>query len=159
MDANDTSSHEIPQENNSLSSEGIRSIQGETDKNPEWIDRGIIDVSVADLPDPEGVSSPEDFDHHIKWDDARSATEALPQMQQEVKNGKVRDDFHAQDVQDGLDYQHGKERIYDLYFGGDPVAVDKVGDQYTIVSGRHRIFAAKEAGLETIPARVNEKVQ
>jgi len=32
------------------------------------------------------------------------------------------------------------------------------GDSYEIVNGRHRIYMARELGLETIPARVKEKM-
>jgi hypothetical protein len=126
----------------------------------EWKDLGIINVPVANLPDPDGVSSPADFNHHINWEDAKSATQQLPQIQKEVgEEGKTRDDFADQDQASGLDYSQGKTRIYDLYYSkNDPVKVNKIGEEYTIDSGRHRIYAAKALGLETIPARVSEKI-
>jgi hypothetical protein len=99
-----------------------------------------------------------DFDHHIAWEDARSATLKLPEIQQEVNTGKSGDDFMAEDQAAGLDYAHGKRRVYDLYYGSDPVTLNKMGEKYDIVSGRHRVFAAKELGLSTIPARVIEKM-
>ena len=122
-----------------------------------WEDKGIIDVPVNDLPDPEGVESPQDFDHHITWEDAQSATKQLPEIQDLVKNGKTADDFSTQDQAAGLDYAHGKRRVYDLYYGSDPIRLDKDGDHYVIISGRHRIYAAKELGLSAIPAMVKEK--
>ena len=97
----------------------------------DWKDLGIVDVPVADLPSPDGVSSPDDFNHHISWEDAKSATEQLPQLQQEVAAGKTGDDFTAEDQAAGLDYQNGNRRLYDLYYSSyDPVRVDKMGDQY-----------------------------
>ncbi len=108
---------------------------------------------------PEGVSGPEDFNHHISWEDAKSAADRLPGIQEEIKAGKTADDFSAEDLAAGVDYAHGKRGVYDLYYGSDPVKLDKIGDQYDIVSGRHRVFAAKAAGLESIPARVTEKVR
>lgn len=142
-----------------LSKTGIASIQGE-DVTPksEWIDRGIIDVPVNNLPNPENVEGPEDFNHHISWEDAQAATKKLPEIQKQVQAGKTGDDFSQEDLQTGKDYPQGNRRIYDLYYGSDPVVLDKEGENYTIISGRHRIFAAKESGLETIPARVKEKV-
>ena len=122
-----------------------------------WEDKGVIDVPVADLPDPEGVESPQDFNHHISWDDAQSATKQLPEIREMVKNGKTGDDLSAEDQAAGLDYTHGKRRVFDLFYGSDPVTLDKDGDHYDIISGRHRIYAAKELGLSTIPARVKEK--
>jgi hypothetical protein len=142
-----------------LSVKGIAAAQGEAERKSDWVDHGIIDVQVSDLPDPENVSSPEDFDHHISWEDAQKATKQLPEIQKEVNGGKTGDDFYDEDQAAGLDHSEGKKRIYDLYYGSDPVRLDKVGDQYDIVSGRHRIFAAKELGLDTIPARVREKIE
>lgn len=142
-----------------LNKEGVKSIQGVESTKSEWVDRGIIDVPVADLPIPEGVSNTSDFNHHITWEDARTATSQLPDIQAEVKGGKTDEDFSKDDEKDGQSWQTGKRRIYDLFYGNDPVVLDKDGDQYTIVSGRHRIFAAKELGLETIPAKVTEKVK
>ena len=163
MDANkelfETQETEPTEQKERLSANGIASAQGEIEKKSDWVDHGIIDVPVTDLPDPENVSSPEDFDHHISWEDAQKATKQLPEIQKEVNQGKTGDDFYDQDQAAGLDHSEGKKRIYDLYYGSDPVKLDKVGDQYDIVSGRHRIFAAKELGLDTIPAHVNEKVE
>lgn len=158
MDFKEDQSLEQGNENNLLYQEGIDSIRGESVSRQEWVDHGIIDVPVADLPMPEDVDSQDDFNHHISWDDAKSATERLPQIQQEVKNGKGRDDFHLEDQQQGLDYSQGNERIFDLYYGSDPVVLDKIGEKYDIVSGRHRVYAAKALGLESIPARVKEKI-
>jgi hypothetical protein len=123
----------------------------------EWVDRGIIDVPVGDLPDLDGVNSPDDFDHHISWEDAAEATKQLPEIQKQVNEGKTGDNFSAEDQAMGKEYVDGKHRLYDLYYGSDPVRLDKDGDEYVIVSGRHRIFAAKYLGVETIPANVNEK--
>jgi hypothetical protein len=143
---------------------GMQSIKGEYSPSTDtqqlkdvWEDKGVIDVPVANLPDPEGVESPQDFDHHITWEDAQSATKQLPKIQDLVKNGKTGDDFSTEDQAAGLDYAHGKRRVYDLYYGSDPIRLDKDGDHYDIISGRHRIYAAKELGLSTIPARVKEK--
>ncbi len=138
----------------------IRSMQGgDSTEGQDWVDRGVIDVPVADLPEPEGVSGPQDFDHHISWENARSAAERLPDIQAEMRAGKTADDFSADDQQNGLDYTHGKRGVYDLFYGNDPVAVDKNDAGYSINSGRHRIYAAKAVGLESIPARVMEKVR
>lgn len=143
----------------SLSPHGISAMRGEVKKTGDFVDHGIIDVPVKDLPDPDGVSSPADFDHHISWEDAQSATQQLPEIQKQVQAGANGDDFSAADQAAGLNYSEGQRRVRDLYYGSDPVVLDKVGDQYSIVSGRHRIFAAKHEGVETIPARVREKIE
>lgn len=146
-----------PPEN--LSSTGIAAVQGESGEKSDWRDLGVVDVPVADLPMPDDVSGPEDFDHHITYSEAIEATKQLPAIQDEVKAGKTADDFWREDQATGADYQHGKQHVYDLYYGGDPVRLTKVGDTYDIESGRHRVYAAKELGLATIPAWVREKVE
>lgn len=158
-EASDAPKSVPPGTSEKLSPSGMASMQGDAKTTGDWIDRGIIDVPVSDLPAPEGVSSPEDFDHHISWEDAQSATQKLPEIQSQVKAGMTGDDFSDSDQAKGLDYPRGDRRIYDLYYGSDPVKLDKLGSEYTIVSGRHRVFAAKEAGLKTIPARVIEKMK
>ncbi len=157
MDVQETDLPEAQPQEKTISPTGIKSLQGQEVESRDWIDHGIVDVPVADLPMPEDVNSPDDFNHHISWEDARSATQALPQIQQEVNAGKTADDFSKEDEQNNLDWQHGRRRIYDLYYGSDPVALDKIGDEYQINSGRHRVYAAKVCGLETIPARLMEK--
>lgn len=131
----------------------------ETDKLPnDWKNLGIINIPIADLPEPDGVNSPDDFNHHISWEDAKSATLQLPQIQKEVALGKTGDDFYAEDQAAGLDQQHGRKRVYDLYYSNtDPIQVDKDGGLYIINSGRHRIYAAKTLGLKSVPALVREK--
>lgn len=129
------------------------------DKSPyDWIDRGIQDTPVGDLPWPEGINGPEDFGHHITYDDATSATRQLEQIQPLVNRGYSSEDFARLDSEEGLDYSSGRQRTYDLYYGGDPIRLDKDGDSYDIVSGPHRVYAAKVCGLTTVPAHVTEKV-
>jgi hypothetical protein len=143
--------------NEGLTSKGIAAMQGETKQ--EWKDHGMIDVPVADLPEPDGVTSPADFNHHITWQDAVNHTRQLPEIQAEIKAGKTRDDFYQEDVDQGVFGTQGKIGTYDLFYGkSEPIVLNKVDDQYDIVSGRHRIFAAKALGLETIPAQVHEKL-
>jgi hypothetical protein len=177
MDTQDTlkespDSKETQSVDTHLTPDGLSAIQGETNINspaeavpnadapdaPAFNDLGIVNVSVADLPAPEDVNGPEDFNHHISWEAARTAAEQLPQIQREMAEGKTGDDFADEDAAAGLDWKDGKKRVYDLFYSEtDPVRLDKVGDSYTILTGRHRIYAAKTVGLETIPAHVVEK--
>ena len=129
----------------------------ENEGTSDWVDRGIQDVPVADLPQPEGVTA-DNFDHHITHEDTLNATKQYQEMRPLIDKGYVGDDFAARDRANGLDYEHGQQRIYDLFHGNNPVHVAKDGNQYDIIDGRHRIFVAKELGLETIPARVKERV-
>jgi hypothetical protein len=124
----------------------------------DWKNLGIVDVPVSALPDPD-VKSSDDFNHNISWEDAKKRTLELPSLQRDVAAGKVGDDFSAEDEAAGRSYTdpEGRRRLFDLYYGSQPIKLAKDGDNYFIDGGNHRIFAAKELGLETIPARVKEK--
>jgi hypothetical protein len=119
-------------------------LPGETPS--DWVDHGIIDVKVADLPWPEGVTSPADFER-ISWEDAQAATLRLPEIQKQLSAGVQPDDLTADD-----------HRVYGLYYGGQPVKLALINGEYDIDGGRHRVYAAKALGLETLPARVKEKL-
>ena len=136
----------------------IRGDDSVSESRYEWKDQGMQNVPVKDLPNPEGVTRSEDFDHHISYEDAIQATKQYQEMQPEIARGTTGEDFSARDQANGLDYEHGQRRVYDLFHGSDPIRLDKNGDHYDIVSGRHRIFAAKEVGLEKVPAHVIEKL-
>jgi len=123
----------------------------------EWKVPGFVDVPVSNLPNPEGVNSPADFNHHISWENAKSAALLLPQIQQEIASGKTGDDFALEDIAAGLDWEHGRKRVYDLFYStNEPVRLEKNGCTYSITSGRHRVYVAKAVGLNTIPAQVIE---
>jgi hypothetical protein len=103
-----------------LTTRGIAAAQGEVERKSDRVDRRIVNVPVVKLPDPENVSSHEDFDHHISWEDAQTATKQLPEIQKEVNQRKTGDDFYDEDQAAGLDHSKGKKRIYDLYYGSAP---------------------------------------
>ena len=68
-----------------LSKKGQQALRGEINESDGWIDHGIIDVPVANLPAPEGVSSPADFDHHIQWEDAEFCNKAYTRIAEGCK--------------------------------------------------------------------------
>lgn len=143
-----------------LNESKISAIKGVEPIINDWKDLGIINVFVNDLPWPENINGPEDFTHNISWDDAKLASLQLPEVQAGVEGGKTGENFQKEDELAGLDWKNGKKSVFDLYYSqNDPVSLDKIGDTYSIINGRHRIFAAKQLGLSTIPARVFEKMR
>jgi hypothetical protein len=128
------------------------------DEGVHWEDRGVIDVPVADLPQPEDVNGPQDFDHNISYQDAVRANEQLLAMKPLIDSGYTKDDFADLDRKNGLDYDNGQQRIYELYYGDKRISLYKDGNHYDIESGRHRIYIAQERGNDFIPANVKEKV-
>ncbi len=88
---------EVSSVRNLLDSDAINAIHGlqptDGDVSYDWVDRGIIDVPVSDLPDSPDIQSPEDFHHHISWEDAKKGVEMLPEIQEDLAAGKTYDDF------------------------------------------------------------------
>lgn len=76
--------------------------------------------------------------------------EVLPR----VAAGADGDALWDHDRSNGLDYEHGLQRIYDAFFRGDPIRVTWQEDHWDITDGRHRLRAAQLAGLRVVPATV-----
>lgn len=85
----------------------------------------------------------------------RFSSEVLP----EVEKGAGKDYFRQKDSESGVEYQYGLLRLYEAFYGDEPVRLTKMRDgRYEVTNGRHRLFAARAAGLESIPASVVEEV-
>ena len=52
---------------------------------------------------------------------------------------------------------NGYTKVYDSFYGSDPVTVAKDGRHYEVDKGRHRLYVAQAEGLESLPARVKER--
>jgi hypothetical protein len=73
-----------------------------------------------------------------------------------VKGGAGHDYFAAMDAQRGLSHERGYLRVYEAFFGDDSLRLDaNPGGGYTVTNGYHRIYVARELGLQTLPARVS----
>lgn len=127
-------------------------------KDAGWSEWEMTNVPVADLPWPENVHGPEDFNHHITYEDAVQVTQRLEKMKPLIDQGYAADDFSALDQNQGLDYVHGQRRIYDLYFGSQAIRVSKDENGYDIDHGHHRIFVAKEQRIDWLPVKLKEKL-
>jgi len=120
-----------------------------------WVDTGIQMVSLdqVDLSDSP-VADVGDF-HKVT---AQEMQEGLRKLQDvvapAVAQGADGDYFSRLDVAQGLDYAHGYRRIYDAFYGQDCIRLDKVGDRYLVVNGYHRLFVARQLGIQSLPARV-----
>lgn len=119
---------------------------------------GIAEVPVAELPDPPDVTGPEN--HNITYDHAIHHTRQLNEVVLPwVRAGAVKDDFYALDRAIGNDDGTGRNersftRTYELFFGTNPIKVDRTTDgSASITDGRHRIYAAKELGITSLPVR------
>lgn len=144
----------------SVSKTGIKDVVGAPgrDATSEWVDRGILDVPVADLPDPEGIEGSADF-QKLSAPEMKAGLDRLEEMKPTIASGKGASSDHwaEHDRQHGLDYAHGYQRVYEAFYGNDAIRVDKDGDRYDIVNGRHRVWLAKRMDINDLPARVIER--
>jgi len=143
------------------SSDTVQAIQGEQDTKAEseWVDRGIQNVAVdkIDTSDMTHVNGPEDF-KKVSHDEMAEGFQKLKTVVQPgIEKGAGGDDFYELDQQQGLDYANGYQRVYDAFYGGDAIKLEKDGEDYRVINGAHRLFVAKELGIQTVPARVKER--
>ena len=124
----------------------------------EWVDAGVQEVPVADLPEPDDIRDENDF-RKVSEGEMRAGLERLQEMRPAIESGEgSNSDYWARfDEQRGLDYEHGYRRIYDAFYGHDAIRLARDGDRYDIINGRHRIWLAQRMGIGTLPARVIER--
>lgn len=123
-----------------------------------WLERGMQNVSVADLPMPDGIQGPDDF-MKVSMDEMRAGLLRLQEMLPTIQSGQgaSSDFWAAYDREHGLDPSNGYKRVYDAFFGLDAIRLEKIGNTYSITNGRHRIWLAKHMGLDSLPVNLTER--
>jgi hypothetical protein len=124
----------------------------------EWVELGMQDVPVADLPDPEGISDARDFSK-VTPEEMQAGLLRMEEMRPTIASGEgASKDYWAEvDQRLGLPFTAGYQKIYEAFYGDDAIKLTKVGDTYDITNGRHRIWLAQRMGIETLPARVTAR--
>lgn len=81
-------------------------------------------------------------------------TELLPAMNDAMHPAGV-DTFVSRDTAAGVTYEHGLQRVYESFFGNDPIYLSRGRNSglLSVTSGRHRIKAAMDAGWTAVPAK------
>ncbi len=130
----------------------------EIDRPTPFTDRGIVDVPVADLPQPEGIAGRQDFEK-ISPEEMAAGFSKLEAMKPYIDSGVGRnsDYWRAVDQANGVSYPDGYQKIYEVFYGDGAVRVYKTGDEYSIDKGRHRIAVAKALGLSSMPVHLHER--
>lgn len=123
----------------------------------QWQERGVIDVPVRDLPNIDDIQGSQDF-KKISEAEMVDGLHKLSLMKSDIDQGPGRssDYWRKFDEQEGLDHANGYQRVYDAFYGGDAIRLNKIGDQYEVINGRHRIWLAQQLGYNALPASVNE---
>lgn len=140
---------------------GIKAMQGnpETQKENEWVEKGMQEVPTDQirLDEMEHVNSKEDF-KKVPYEDMVEGFNKLDTVvKPAVDNGADGDYFYNLDQQKNLDYPHGYQKIYESFYGGDAIKLDKDENGYHIINGAHRVYVANQEGINSVPARVTEK--
>jgi len=124
----------------------------------DWVEKGIQDVPVDKIDvSTSYVKNEADFKKVSHQDMAKGMQTLQGEIRPAVSNGADGEYFYQLDQQRGLDYAHGSQRVYEAFYGQEPIRLEKIGDRYNVTNGYHRLFVAKEMGIETIPASVIEK--
>jgi len=124
----------------------------------KWVNKGINNVKLSELPDVDGISGASDF-KKVSMNEMKDGLQKLKHINNVMNQGNGNDSFYWSefDKQKNLSYSDGYQRIYEAFYGGSAIKVTKDGNQYSITNGRHRIWLAKQLGIKLLPAIVVEK--
>lgn len=118
-------------------------------------------ISIADI-DPialNEIGGPEDFKKNVSYNEMVQGfellrTEVLPVID-DHSSGSLYDRFFDIDRERGVDPAQGLTRIYEAFFGNDPIFLDRGSRQttFSVTSGRHRIKVAQDSGWKAVPCK------
>lgn len=121
---------------------------------------GISNVELSKINSTD-IQSASDFANPEQYAGMRRETEMLKQMEPALSQGADVETFHQWDQANQIGhytpdgYVRGYADVYHSYHGDEAVALSGKGDgTYEVINGRHRITAARDAGLQKIPARI-----
>jgi len=130
----------------------------EVPRQGEWVDTGIHEVPVGAIDVADTYVHGESDFQKVSHEDMVHGFERLEnEVRPAVERGVDEEYFRTLDMQRRLDYQDGSQRVYEAFYGDDAVRLNKIGDRYEMVNGYHRLYVAKELGIDTVPARVIEQ--
>lgn len=83
--------------------------------------------------------------------------EILPLVNESPQNANA-DYLWRQDRENGLDESNGSQRVFNAFFGKDPIHLErgKCERYYGITNGQHRIRVARDLGWRAVPAEAKE---
>jgi hypothetical protein len=114
-----------------------------------------VELSAIDTSDRE--ISAADFQKGYSPDDLKWAYHALHEVVMPgVAAGRGRDYFTRRDAAEGRQGTRSYSDTFGGFFGDDAIRLERRGDKYVVTNGYHRIWIAKQMGLQSVPARVVE---
>jgi hypothetical protein len=126
--------------------------------NTGWVDLGIRDVEVQKLSDIEGISDKNDF-KKVPMKDMKAGLKRYLKIREvlDTGKGKSKDHWAEIDRKKGLSYPDGYQRVYEAFYGREPIRITKDGNKYTVENGRHRVWLAQQMGIRVLPASIVER--
>lgn len=110
---------------------------------------------------PTDIQSAADFDSPQQYNALFREAQMLQQMDPALKQGADVETFHTWDKANAIGqyspdaHVRGYADVYHSYHGTDAIALDpRSNGTFDVINGRHRIVAARDAGLTEVPARV-----
>jgi hypothetical protein len=121
---------------------------------------GINNVALDKI-NPTDIQSANDFGDPQKYAGMRREAEMLQQMAPSLSQGADVETFHQWDQANQIGhytpegYVRGYADVYHSYHGDEAVALSTREDgMYDVINGRHRLVAARDVGLQEVPARI-----
>jgi hypothetical protein len=134
------------------------SLAAQDPNKQDWIDRNIQMVKINEIPNPDEIKSEDDF-IKVSLEDMKAGIHRWQEMRSTIDSGtgNTSEYWSGIDQTRGFDYSGGYQKIYDSFYGQDAIRVEKIGNNYSIINGRHRIWAAKQMGIDQLPIHLIEK--
>jgi hypothetical protein len=121
---------------------------------------GVTNVPL-DRINPTDIQAANDFKSPEQYAALKREATMLGQMQPALEQGANADTFDGWDKANKIghyspdQYVRGYNDVYRSYYGDEKIALEaKANGTYDVINGRHRIAAARDAGLTRIPALV-----
>jgi len=109
-------------------------------------------IDSADIP----VHGPADFQKGYSPADIEWAHEAfISVIMPGGAKGLTLDDFRARDQREGRTGTRSYADTYSGFFGNDAIKLDPKGQMFDAGNGHHRLWVARQMGLDSVPAKVS----
>lgn len=136
---------------------GRGSVGGGTSAAPAIGNTGTHAVRLDSIDDSDSsVTGAASFNHHMDYQSAEWATETVDStILPAVQRGHGRDYFVQRDRDEGRGEDRSLARLYDTTFGSNAVTLSRNADgSHSVNGGYHRIWMARQQGVQSIPARI-----
>ncbi len=100
------------------------------------------------------VKGPEEFKKVSYQDMVEGFHKLTSLVRPAVEAGTDRDGFRALDAKLELSVEDGYLRIYDAFYGREPIRVVWDGQRWAADNGHHRLYVAMKLGIRDVPAEI-----